>query len=193
MRLTCPYSAPPHEANLLRDVLNKEWRSSEVVDGEVKEPLDLLVVEVHGEEVGHARLGQHGGQELGHYAAPLAHLALPAVGKVGDYSWRGGGEEREEERGEGGGEGGGRRGGGRRGGEGRKERGRERGEERERGEGEKREGERARKRERKRGTFYQGNENRTYFFLLVKLVIEYVYSICRWSEVEPLLIYAGIY
>ena len=64
-------------------MLNEEGRGSEIVDGEIKESLDLLVVEVHGKKVSHSCLGQHGGHQLCCNASSSVHLALFTVGQVG--------------------------------------------------------------------------------------------------------------
>jgi len=66
--------------NIVLDVLNEEGRGTEVVDREIKEALDLLVVEVHCKEMGHSCLGQHGRHQLCSDAATSTHLALLAVG-----------------------------------------------------------------------------------------------------------------
>lgn len=67
--------------HVLFDVLYEERRTPHVVNREVEEPLQLLDVQVHGDEVRHACLGEHGGQELGRDATSLAHLALLGVGE----------------------------------------------------------------------------------------------------------------
>ena len=45
----------------------------------------------------HASLNHHGGEQLGGDAAPLAHLAVPAVGQVRDHSCHAPQREVEEE------------------------------------------------------------------------------------------------
>ena len=40
--------------NILFDVLKEKGRAAQVVYGEVKEALYLLVVQIHGNQVGHA-------------------------------------------------------------------------------------------------------------------------------------------
>ena len=67
-------------AYMFLNVLYEKWRRPQVINGEVKEPLYLLVVEIHGNEVGHPRLGHHICEQFGRYAAPLSHLAVLAVG-----------------------------------------------------------------------------------------------------------------
>lgn len=69
------------------DVLYEEGRGSEVVNGKVKESLNFLVVEVHGNEVGHPRLGHHVGNQFGSDAASLPHLAVLAVREVWHHSY----------------------------------------------------------------------------------------------------------
>ena len=56
------------------DVLNEEGRSSQVVDGNVEETLDFLLVEVHGDDVGHSRSDGHLSQEFANDGSALAHL-----------------------------------------------------------------------------------------------------------------------
>ena len=67
-------------------MLNEEGGSPQVVNGKVEEALELLDVEVHGDDVGHAGLGEHGGQQLGRDAAPLSHLALLGVREEWDHA-----------------------------------------------------------------------------------------------------------
>ena len=74
------------------DVLDEEGRSSEVVDGDVEEALDLLLVKVHGDDVSHSRSDQHLSQEFANDGSALPHL-------VGGR--RGGGGGKEGERGKG--------------------------------------------------------------------------------------------
>ena len=79
-------------------MLNEEGRGTEVVDREIKEALDLLVVEVHCKEMGHSCLGQHGRHQLCSDAATSAHLALLAVGQVWHHTCEGGRREQGAER-----------------------------------------------------------------------------------------------
>ena len=71
---------------MLLDILYEEGGAPQVVHREVKEALELLHVEVVGDDVGHASLAEHGGQQLGRDAASLAHLALLGVGEEGDHA-----------------------------------------------------------------------------------------------------------
>lgn len=64
------------------NVLKQEGRGPQVVHRAVEEALDLLLVQVHRDEVRQARLAHHLGQQLGHDAAPLTHLALLRVRQV---------------------------------------------------------------------------------------------------------------
>ena len=67
------------DIDLFSDVLDKEGRTPQIINGEIKEALHLFVPQINGDELVHARLAHHGGYELGCDAASLAHLAVPAV------------------------------------------------------------------------------------------------------------------
>ena len=69
------------------NVLYEERRRPKIINGKIKEPLYLLVVEIHGNEVGHSRFCHHVCEQLGSDAAPLSHLAVLAVGEVRHYPY----------------------------------------------------------------------------------------------------------
>ena len=73
--------------NLFSDVCEQERSSSEVVDGEVEESLDLLVPQVQRDELMHACLAHHGRDKFGRDATSLAHLAVPTVWQVRNDTW----------------------------------------------------------------------------------------------------------
>lgn len=73
-------------AHMLLDVLDEERGGSEIVHREVKESLYLLVVEIHGNEVGHPRLCHHVSDQFGCDAASLPHLAVLAVRQIGHHA-----------------------------------------------------------------------------------------------------------
>ena len=76
--------------DLFLDVLDEEGRSSEVVDGDVEEALDLLLMKVHGDDVSHARPNQHLSQEFADDRTALPHLSSSM------WKWEGEGRRRWE-------------------------------------------------------------------------------------------------
>jgi len=66
--------------------LEQKGRRPQIVHGYVEEALDLLLVQIHGDDVGQARGAHHLGQQLGHNAAALAHLALLGIRQVWNHS-----------------------------------------------------------------------------------------------------------
>ena len=71
----------PHTHTLL-NVLEEERRRPQVIHGTVEESLNLLLVQVHRDEVRQAGLAHHLGEQLGHDTAALPHLALLRVGQI---------------------------------------------------------------------------------------------------------------
>lgn len=56
------------------NVLKKERRGAEVIDGAVEESLDFFLMKVHGDQVIEPRPAHHFGNQLGDDASSLAHF-----------------------------------------------------------------------------------------------------------------------
>ena len=54
--------------------MHQERRGPQVVNGAVKEPLDLFLVQVERYDVREPRLGEHVRYQLARYRAPVRHL-----------------------------------------------------------------------------------------------------------------------
>lgn len=68
----------------LLNVLKQERRGPQVVHRAIKEALDLLLVQVHCDQVRQSRLAHHLGEQFRDNAATLSHLALLRVRQVGN-------------------------------------------------------------------------------------------------------------
>lgn len=72
------------DTHTLLNILQQKRRSPQIVDRTVEEPLNLLLVQVHRDDMRQTGLAHHLCQQLGNDAAALAHLALLRVRQIRD-------------------------------------------------------------------------------------------------------------